>query len=95
VERGGWSMKRVIKVLVVTGLIAVILATSITPALARTSHFGKRLATETPCGVPSDNANAQNGRGAQLLVEPKEADPPNEPIQHSGCWLVLPGQPVV
>jgi hypothetical protein len=85
-------MKRVVKVLVVTALIAVVLATSITPALARTSHFGKRLTPESPCVAHRDMANAQNGRGAQILFAPEEADPP---VVHQGCWLVLPGQDVV
>jgi len=81
-------MKRVIKVLMVAVFVAVILVASISPALARTSHFGKQLNTDRPCDVHLDIANAQNGRGAQLLENPVE-DPD---IEHTGCWLVLPGQ---
>jgi hypothetical protein len=77
-------MKRVIKVLVVTALLAVILATNISPALARPAHFGNGLKTDSPC-VHASSADAQHGRGARLVDDP---DPP----ERTGCWVVLPGQ---
>jgi len=82
-------MKRVIKALMMMALLAVILVASISPALARTSHFGKRLNPDRPCDVHLGIARAQNGRGAQLVENPRELP---EGVQHSGCWLVLPGQ---
>jgi hypothetical protein len=78
-------MKRVIKVLVVTTLLAVILATNISPALARPAHFGNGLKTDRPCDVHAGMAHAQHGGGAQLVDDP---DPP----ERTGCWVVLPGQ---
>jgi hypothetical protein len=76
-----------IKVLMVAVLLALILAASLSPAVARTGHFGKRLNTDTPCFVHSHIANAQHGRGTQIVDRPVE-DPD---IQHEGCWVVLPG----
>jgi hypothetical protein len=78
-------VKRTIKVLMVALLVAVILATSITPALARPARFGKGLNTDRPCEVHSSIANAQQGRGARHINNP---DPP----LRTGCWVVLPGQ---
>ena len=80
-------MKRVIKLLVVMALIAMILVASISPVLARPARFGKGLDTGTPCRVHSDIAQAQHGRGAQLLDDPED-DPDLPP--RTGCWVVLP-----
>jgi hypothetical protein len=80
-------MKRMFKVLMVAVFLALILAASISPALARTGHFGKRLNTDRPCYVHSHIANAQHGRGAHIVDSPIE-DPD---IRHTGCWVVLPG----
>ncbi len=71
-------MKRVIKVLVVTALIAVILVASISPAMARRGNFGHRMPTERPCEVDK----AQNEGGAHHDFDPEG---------HTGCWVVVPG----
>ena len=81
-------MKRTIKVLLVAVLVAVLLVASISPALARPARFGERLNTDRPCYVHSNIANAQHGRGVQIVDSPVE-DPD---IVHTGCWVVLPGQ---
>jgi hypothetical protein len=78
-------VKRMFRVSAVAVLMAVILVASISPVLARPSHFGKRSSTDRPCEV----ANAQHGGGAHHEVAPFD---PSAGIQREGCWLVLPGQ---
>ena len=78
-------MKRMIKVLAVSVLIAVILVASISPALARPRHFGKNLHDNPSCETTD---KAQNAGGAQHEVDPK--DPSAKPRLERGCWVVLP-----
>jgi hypothetical protein len=80
-------MRRIIRVLAVAVLVAMILVTSISPALARRAAGGQRLSTEAPCNAP---ANAQNDRhGADLRnVEDEDGDP--ETGRAEGCWALLP-----
>ena len=73
-------MRRMIKVLAVSALVAVMLVASISPALGRPAHFGQRMPTDVPCTLTD---TAQNDPGAHHVF-----DPPG----HTGCWLVLPGQ---
>ena len=80
-------MKRMIRILIVAVLVAIILVASVSPVLARPARFGKGLDTGTPCRVHSDIAQAQHGRGAQLLDDPED-DPDLPP--RTGCWVVLP-----
>jgi hypothetical protein len=72
-------MKRTIKVLLVTALIAVILVVSISPAMARRGNFGHRMPTDKSC---ESTNSAQNEGGAHHKVDPDG---------HTGCWVVVPG----
>jgi hypothetical protein len=67
-------MKRKIKVLMVAVLMAVILAASVSPALAAKARGGVLLSTTQPC-----LANTQNPR---LVLNP--------PGRAPGCWFLLP-----
>ena len=67
-------MKRMIKVLMVAVLMAVILAASVSPALAAKARGGVLLSTTQPC-----LANTQNPR---LVLNP--------PGRAPGCWFLLP-----
>jgi hypothetical protein len=67
-------MKRMIKVLLVTVLMAVILVASVSPALAARKPGGVLLSTTQPC-----LANPQN---PQLVLNP--------PGRAPGCWFLLP-----
>jgi hypothetical protein len=67
-------MKRMIKVLLVTVLIAVILVASISPALAKRRPGGVLLSSTQPC-----LANPQDPR---LVLNP--------PGRAPGCWFLLP-----
>jgi hypothetical protein len=77
VEQGGWSMKRVIKILLVMALMAVILVASISPALARAARGGVLLSSPQPC-----HAIAQDASGGSLVLNPTGRAP--------GCWFLLP-----
>jgi hypothetical protein len=71
-------MKRVIKVLVVMVLLAVILAASISPAMALRRPGGVLLEqTTAPCDAP------ENAQGASI-----ELNPPERELK--GCWVLLP-----
>jgi len=72
-------MKRMIKILVVTALIAVILVASVSPAMARRGNFGHRIPTDRPCVATE---KAQNEGGAHHEFNPEG---------HTGCWVVVPG----
>ena len=80
-------MKRIVKVLAVAVLVAMILVTSISPALARRAAGGQLLSTEEPCRATE---NAQNDHhGADLRnVEDEDEDP--ETGRAEGCWALLP-----
>jgi hypothetical protein len=79
VESGGWSMKRVIKVLVVALLMVAILVTSVSPAMALRRPGGVLLErTEAACNAP------ENAQGVDIRF----AGPPER--QLSGCWVLLP-----
>ena len=67
-------MRRMIKVLLVAVLMAVILAASVSPALAAKARGGVLLSTTQPC-----LANTQNPR---LVLNP--------PGRAPGCWFLLP-----
>ena len=67
-------MKRMIKVLMVTVLIAVILVASVSPALAKAVRGGVLLSTTQPCLANTQNPN--------LVLNP--------PGRAPGCWFLLP-----
>jgi hypothetical protein len=71
-------MKRMIKVLMVAVLMAVILAASVSPALAAKARGGVLLSTTQPC-----HAIAQDASGGEDLVL-------NPPGRAPGCWFLLP-----
>ena len=70
-------MKRKIKVLMVAVLMAVILAASVSPALAAKARGGVLLSTTQPC-----HAIAQDASGEGLVLNP--------PGRAPGCWFLLP-----
>jgi hypothetical protein len=70
-------MKRMIKVLMVAVLMAVILAASVSPALAAKARGGVLLSTTQPC-----HTIAQDAPGEDLVVNP--------PGRAPGCWFLLP-----
>jgi hypothetical protein len=70
-------MKRMIKVLLVAVLMAVILAASVSPALAAKARGGVLLSTTQPC-----HAIAQDAPGEDLVLNP--------PGRAPGCWFLLP-----
>ena len=70
-------MKRMIKVLIVAVLMAVILAASVSPALAAKARGGVLLSTTQPC-----HAIAQDAPGEDLVLNP--------PGRAPGCWFLLP-----
>jgi hypothetical protein len=72
-------MKRMIKILMVALLMVVILAASISPAMARRSNVGHRMPTDRPCVVTE---KAQNEGGAHHDFNPQGL---------TGCWVVVPG----
>ena len=67
-------MKRMIKVLMVAVLMAVILAASVSPALAAKARGGVLLSTTQPCLANTQNPN--------LVLNP--------PGRAPGCWFLLP-----
>ena len=68
-------MRRIIRVLAVAVLIAMILVSSMSPAMA-----GQQLSTEKPCEA---TRNAQNDQhGADLRMNPEG--------RAEGCWALLP-----
>jgi hypothetical protein len=77
-------VKRILKVLAVAVLVAMILVTSISPALARRAAGGQLLSTEEPCNAP---ANAQNDRPG---VDFEFFEPGNPEGRAPGCWALLP-----
>ena len=73
-------MKRIVKVLTVAALVAMILVTSISPAVAKRTAGGQQLSTEKPCKA---TRNAQNDHhGADLRMDPAG--------RAEGCWALLP-----
>jgi hypothetical protein len=67
-------MKRMIKVLMVAVLMAVILAASVSPALAAKARGGVLLSTTQPCHAIAP--------GEDLVLNP--------PGRAPGCWFLLP-----
>jgi hypothetical protein len=67
-------MKRMIKVLMVTVLMAVILVASISPAMARAARGGVLLSSPQPC--------LANPQDPNLVLNP--------PGRAPGCWFLLP-----
>jgi len=74
-------VKRMIRVLAVAVLVAMILVTSISPALARKVAGGQLLPTDKPCDATAKHQNDREA-GAHLIN-----DPPN---RAPGCWVELP-----
>ena len=70
-------MKRMIKVLMVAVLMAMILAASVSPALAAKARGGVLLSTTQPC-----HAIAQDASGEDLVLNP--------PGRAPGYWFLLP-----
>jgi hypothetical protein len=73
-------MRRMIKVLAVAALVAVILAASISPALAAKLRGGVLLPIRVSCYA---TANAQNEAGTHLINDPPDRT-------QKGCWAELP-----
>ena len=70
-------MKRVIKVLMATAIMAVILVVSISPAMALRRPGGVLLEqTTAPCDAP------ENAQEASIELDPPE--------RAQGCWVLLP-----
>ena len=69
-------MKRIIKILIVALLMVVILAASISPAMALRRPGGVLLPTTKPCDAPA------NSQGAHITLNPPE--------RAEGCWVLLP-----
>jgi hypothetical protein len=81
-------MRRIIRVLAVAVLVAMILVTSISPALARRAAGGQQLSTRVPCDRTTENAQNDH-HGADLRnVEDEDEDP--ETGRAEGCWALLP-----
>ena len=74
-------MRRVIKILLVMALMVVILAASISPAMARRISGGVLLPTSQPCYAIIENA--QETPGEHVVLDP--------PTRAPGCWVELPG----
>jgi hypothetical protein len=72
-------MKRSIKVLLVAVLVAVILAASVSPAMAAKVRGGVLLHATSPCNASSV---AQNDPGSHLQTQVPGREP--------GCWVLLP-----
>ena len=73
-------MKRMSRVLAVAVLVAVVLVSSMSPAMARRALGGQQLSTEKPCDA---TRNAQNDHhGADLRMNPEG--------RAEGCWALLP-----
>ena len=72
-------MRRMIKVLAMTFLVAVLLVTSISPAMAARVRGGVLLPTTQPCGAIS---GSQSVPGSPLALDP--------PGRAPGCWVELP-----
>jgi hypothetical protein len=72
-------LRRTIKVLAVATLVAMILAFSVSPALAAKARGGVLLKTTEPCNASS---GAQNVPGSHLRT--------NVPDRAPGCWVLLP-----
>ena len=71
-------MKRMIRVLMVTVLVAVILVASISPAMALRRPGGVLLVqTTAPCDAP------ENAQGVRIELNPPERE-------LLGCWVLLP-----
>ena len=75
-------MKRMIRVLAVAVLVAMILVTSISPALGRKAAGGQLLSTRSPCNAHEDHVKNDREAGAHLINDPDNRDP--------GCWVELP-----
>jgi hypothetical protein len=76
-------VRRVIKVLAVVALVAVMLVTSVSPALAVKVRGGVLLQTTRSCDA---SRVAQNVPGSHLLI----FDDPNPEDRAPGCWVLLP-----
>ena len=77
-------MKRIVKVLAVAVLVAMILVTSISPALARRAAGGQQLSTREPCDRTTENAqNDHHGADLRNFDDPEGKRAP-------GCWALLP-----
>jgi hypothetical protein len=74
-------VRRTIKVLAVATLVAMILAFSVSPALAKVVRGGELLNTSKPCEQGA-GSHARNDPGSHL-----ETNPPN---RAEGCWVLLP-----
>jgi hypothetical protein len=72
-------MRHMIKVLAAAALVATILVTSMSPALARVVRGGVLLHTTRPCEVA---LAAQNAPGTRFELNPRD--------RAEGCWLFLP-----
>jgi hypothetical protein len=73
-------MKRMIKVLVVAVLMAAILMSSVSPAMARRINGGILLPKRETC---INSANIPGAAGAHLVLDPTDR-------MQKGCWVELP-----
>jgi hypothetical protein len=77
-------VRRMIRVLAVAVLVAMILVTSISPALGKKAAGGQLLSTRSPCNAHEDHAKNDREAGAHLINE----QPPDR--ETPGCWVELP-----
>ena len=75
-------MRRVIKVLAVSALVAMLLVASVSPAFAKVVRGGVLLKATTPCDLTSQVAQNDPGAPLQIFL-PREGRTP-------GCWVLLP-----
>lgn len=72
-------MKRKLAILAVAALMAVILVSSMSPAMARRASGGQPMPTTKPCHA---TANAQNEGGSHFELRPES--------EIALCWKVFP-----
>jgi hypothetical protein len=72
-------VKRIIRVLAVAALMAVILVSSMSPAMARRAFGGQPMPTTKPCYA---TANAHNDGGSHFELRPES--------EIALCWKVFP-----
>jgi hypothetical protein len=76
-------VKRMIRVMTVAVLVAVMLVTSISPALAKKVAGGQLLSTRSPCDAIEKHVKNDREAGAHLINDPSDRETP-------GCWVELP-----
>jgi hypothetical protein len=76
-------VRRMIRVLAVAVLVAMILVTSISPALGKKAAGGQLLSTRSPCNAHEKHVKNDREDGAHLINNPPDRET-------RGCWVELP-----